>query len=51
MQLIEALAYRNKTWDGEIKLYNIYSEQIYAGLLPYVIKFAKERNYSIEQYP
>ena len=40
-------AYRNKTWDGEIKLYNIYSEQIYAGLLPYVIKFAKERNYSL----
>jgi len=39
-------AYRNKTWDGEIKLYNIYSEQIYAGLLPYILKFAKERQYS-----
>tara|TARA_B100001094_G_C18175806_1_gene797790 strand:- start:548 stop:2044 length:1497 start_codon:yes stop_codon:yes gene_type:complete len=40
-------AYRKKKWDGKIKLYNIYSQEIYAGLLPYVEKFAKDRKYTI----
>ena len=44
-------AYRNKMWDGQIKLYNLHSQRIYAGLLDYVIKFAKDRNYSYEVDP
>lgn len=40
--------YQNKMWDGTIKLYNLYSQTIYSGLLKYVIKFATDRNYKIE---
>ena len=41
-------AYRNRMWDGQIKLYNMYKQQLYSGLLDYTIKFAEERNYSVE---
>ena len=44
-------AYRNKMWDGQIKLFNVHSQRIYAGLLDYVIKFAEDRNYSYEVDP
>ena len=44
-------AFRNKMWDGQIKLYNVHSQRIYAGLLDYVVKFAKDRNYSCEVDP
>ena len=40
-------AYRNKIWDGQIKLYNIYSQQIYKGLYDYVLKFASDRGYKV----
>ena len=40
--------YRNKMWDGTIKLYNLYSQTIFSGLLKYVAKFAKDRNYLLE---
>jgi len=39
-------AYRNRMWDGQIKLYNIYKQEIYSGLKDYIIKFADDRNYS-----
>jgi len=41
-------AFQRKKWDGQIKLYNIFSQEIYAGLLPYVMKFAKDRKYSVD---
>jgi superfamily II DNA or RNA helicase len=41
-------AYRHKIWDGKIRLYNQYSEQLYYGLIPYVIKFASERGYTVK---
>lgn len=41
-------SYRHKIWDGKIRLYNQYNQQLYYGLLPYVVKFAQERNYKIE---
>ena len=41
-------SYRNKVWDGQIKLYNIFGQLLYGGLLPYFIKFAKDRKYSFE---
>jgi len=40
-------AFRNKMWDGQIKLYNIYKQEIYAGLQDYVVQFAKDRSYDI----
>ena len=41
-------AYRQKRWDGQIKLYNLYSQKIYAGLEAYIHKFCEDRNYSLE---
>jgi len=40
-------AYRNRMWDGKIKLYNTQTKEIYAGLYDYVVKFATDRSYSI----
>mgnify|MGYP003628042053 CR=1 FL=1 len=41
-------AYKNKKWDGLIRLFNLHSHKLYVGLLDYLIKFAKDRNYTIE---
>lgn len=41
-------AFKKKVWDGQIKLYNLYSQTIYKGLYDYVLKFAQDRNYGIE---
>ena len=41
-------AYRAKRWDGQIKLYNLYSQRIYAGLEAYILKFCEDRNYTVE---
>ena len=41
-------AFRNKVWDGKIRLFNSQNRQIYYGLIPYLEKFAKERDYVIE---
>ena len=38
-------AYRNRIWDGKVRLYNLQTSQIYYGLLPYVQFFCDERNY------
>jgi superfamily II DNA or RNA helicase len=34
-------AYRNKMWDGKIRLYNIVTGEIYMGLLPYIEEYLK----------
>jgi len=39
---------RNKVWDGRIRLFNIMTKQIYAGLLEDIEQFCKSRNYEIE---
>jgi len=41
-------AYRNKFWDGQIRLYNTATQMLYSGLNNYVIMFAKERGYEVE---
>jgi len=41
-------AYRNKIWDGKIRLFILLNQTIYFGLLPYVEEFCKERSYTIE---
>lgn len=37
--------YRNKMWDGKIRLFNAYTCQLYVGLLPRLAKFCADRNY------
>ena len=39
-------AYRNKIWDGKIRLFDLRSNQLYIGLLPYIEQFCEERNYA-----
>ena len=38
-------AYKNRMWDGKIRLYDLRKKQIYAGLYKYLIEFANARNY------
>jgi len=40
-------AFKNKVWDGKIRLYNMYNQLLYCGLLSYVARFAEDRNYSV----
>lgn len=41
-------SYRNKMWDGKIRLFNTVTCTLYAGLRYYIEVFAKERDYEIE---
>lgn len=41
-------AFKEKQWDGKIRLFNLHTRQIYYGLLSYIIAFTKDRNYPIE---
>jgi superfamily II DNA or RNA helicase len=41
-------AFRNKYWDGKIRLFNVFTGLLYTGLLNYVISFCEERSYEIE---
>lgn len=40
--------YRNKLWDGKIRLWDTRTRRIYRGLVPYIIKFCEEREYEWE---
>jgi len=42
--------YRNKMWDGKIRLYNIVTGEIYMGLLPYIEEYLQKNgeNYELE---
>jgi superfamily II DNA or RNA helicase len=39
--------YRSGVWDGKTKLFSIATKEIYYGLIPYIIKFAKDSGYTI----
>tara|TARA_E500000331_G_scaffold187042_1_gene179995 strand:+ start:28528 stop:29985 length:1458 start_codon:yes stop_codon:yes gene_type:complete len=41
-------AYRNKVWDGRIRLYNSQSQELPVGLFTYVTNFASKRGYLID---
>ena len=41
-------AYRNKMWDGKIRLLDMRSSYIYSGLLPRIEQFAQDRDYDIQ---
>ena len=41
-------SYRNKFWDGKVRLFSLKTKKIYIGLLPYVDEFCKERGFKLE---
>jgi superfamily II DNA or RNA helicase len=41
-------SYKNKMWDGKIRLYNLMTSTLYSGLNKYVEEFCKSRNYELE---
>lgn len=41
-------AYKNKIWDGFIRLYNPMKPILYVGLLEYLKKFCEDRDYQIQ---
>ena len=40
-------AYKNRMWDGKIRLFNVMTGYIYAGLNKYIEDFASKRNYQV----
>jgi superfamily II DNA or RNA helicase len=40
-------AFRNRMWDGKIRLFSQKTKEIYFGLFPYIKAFAEERGYYI----
>jgi len=40
--------YRNKMWDGKIRLFNIKTQQLYMGLYDHLMKFAMQRQYVVK---
>ena len=43
-------AFRNRVWDGKIRLFNLQNNTIYRGLLYYVEQFCSERDYTFEYH-
>ena len=41
-------AYKNRVWDGKIRLFNIQTMELPVGLFPFLYEFGKPRNYKIE---
>ncbi len=41
-------AFRNRIWDGKIRLFDSRNNTIYLGLLSYIEEFCRERNYIFE---
>lgn len=41
-------AFRNKIWDGKIRLFDLRTFELYYGLIFYVEAFCKERDYTLE---
>ncbi len=44
-------AYKNKLWDGKIRLFHLRGHIVYAGLLDHIKSFANTRNYTYEIQP
>lgn len=41
-------AFRNKFWDGKIRLFDMRGGKLYAGLVPYLQNFCNERDYEFQ---
>lgn len=44
-------AFKNKIWDGKIRLFNLSTFQIYMGLVSYIEEFCNDRGYTFEYHP
>lgn len=40
--------YRAKLWDGKARLFNMWTKELYVGLLPYLREFAERLDYSVD---
>jgi superfamily II DNA or RNA helicase len=40
--------YRAKLWDGKVRLFNLFTREIYTGLVPYVKLFAEQNQYKVD---
>jgi superfamily II DNA or RNA helicase len=40
--------YKSRMWDGKIKLFSMFTKELYVGLKDYVDNFAKERDYTVD---
>ena len=40
--------YRAKLWDGKVRLYSMFTQELYTGLIPYVKAFASLNSYTVE---
>ena len=48
--------FRAKVWDGKVRLYSLFTKEIYVGLIPYIKAFAEQMGYSVndetnKEYP
>ena len=43
--------FRNKMWDGKVRLLNLRDQSIYSGLYKYIAAFAADRNITLEILP
>ena len=41
-------AYKNRVWDGYIRLFSLKEFTLYHGLVPYIETFCKERGYTLQ---
>ena len=41
-------SYKNKWWDGKVRLFSLKTQKIYIGLLPYIDEFCRERGFDFE---
>ena len=44
-------AYKNKMWDGSIRLFNMINGYLYRGLLDHLLVFMNDRHYKVEYHP
>jgi len=41
--------YKSRMWDGRVRLYSLFTKELYVGLKEYLEHFAKEREYTIDE--
>jgi len=41
--------YRSRMWDGKVRLFSMFTKELYIGLLDYLKKFAEEREYQVDE--
>lgn len=44
-------AYKNRIWDGKIRLFNLINGYLYRGLLDHLFLFLRDRSYAFEYHP